>query len=358
MENDIGVGFCLVKLAAKDMKADESPVRLGVIGCGHWGPNHIRVFAAIKGVTVTAAADSSEVRLAALADLFPTLKTYRDHREMLNDAGVDAVVVATPTTTHAQVVADALAAGKHVLCEKPLCDDAGEGEKLVAQAKSKKLILMVGHIFLFNPGIRKVKDCIKKGEVGPVRSLSAVRTNLGPVRSDVNAAWDLASHDISIFNWLLEAEPTELQAMGAAFLQPGIEDVVNITMRYPGNILASIQCSWLDPKKVRQMTIVGGERMMTWDDLALSNPVAIYEKAVQANTDVTGYGEFLRLSMLDGDVRLPKVQTEEPLKLQNSAFVRAIRTGEPPPSSGEFGVGVVRVLELVKKALASGSTVS
>ena len=201
---------------------------------------------------------------------------------------------------------------------------------------------MVGHTFLFNPGIKKLKELIDSGEIGAVRSLSAVRTNLGPVRSDVNAAWDLASHDIAIFNWLLGTGPLELQAMGAAFLQPGIEDVVNITMRYSGNVLASVQCSWLDPKKVRQMTIVGSKRMMTWDDLDLANPVAIYEKTVETNSEVTGYGEFLRLSMLDGDVRLPKVEADEPLRAQDSAFVRAIRDGTRPPSDGAFGVGVIR----------------
>jgi predicted dehydrogenase len=339
------------------MKPGKFPIRIGIIGCGHWGPNHIRVFSQIKDATVIAAADPSEQRLATVAELFPQVDTYPDHSEMFRNADLNAVIVATPTSTHAAMVTDALNAGKHVLCEKPLCHDVREGERLVGLAKDKGLILMVGHIFLFNPGIQKVKDIVKSGEIGSIRSLSAVRTNLGPVRNDVNAAWDLASHDIAIFNWLLDAEPTELQAMGAAFLQPGVEDVVNITMRYPGATLASIQCSWLDPKKVRQITVVGSKKMMTWDDLALSNPVAIYEKSVQADTDVAGYGEFLRLSMLDGDVHLPKVHTEEPLKLQNSAFVAAIRDGKQPPSDGAFGVGVVRVLESVREALASGRTV-
>jgi predicted dehydrogenase len=330
---------------------------IGIIGCGHWGPNHIRVFSQIKEAEVTAVADPSESRLSTMLELFPALDCYPDYVRLLKDAGVDAVVVATPTSTHAKIVTEALKAGKHVLCEKPLCDDAAAGEKLVQLARSEGLTLMVGHIFLFNPGIRKVKELIDKGEIGAVRSLSAVRTNLGPVRSDVNAAWDLASHDISIFNWLLDAEPIEVQAMGAAFLQPGIEDVVNITMRYPGNVLASIQCSWLDPKKVRQITIVGSERMMTWDDLALSNPVAIYEKAVHWDSDVSGYGEFLRLSMLDGDVRLPKVPALEPLKAQNSAFVTAILEAKQPPADGAFGLGVVRALAAVQEALACGSSV-
>ena len=326
---------------------------IGVIGCGHWGPNHIRVFSSLKDCIVVAFADTSEKRLAAVGEIFPHVRRFKDHRALLADAGVDAVVVVTPTRTHFAIVSDALSAGKHVLCEKPLCTGPQEGEQLVALAKSKGLMLMVGHVFLFNPGILKVKELVDAGEVGEVRSLSAIRTNLGPVRSDVNAAWDLASHDIAIFNWLLGSEPVEVQAMGAAFLQPGIEDVVNIAMKYPGNVLASIQCSWLDPKKVRQITLVGSKRMITWDDLALSNPVAVYEKAVETNREVGDYGEFLRLSMLDGDVRLPKVKPEEPLRVQAQAFIAAMCNGRATVSDGAFGLGVVRTLERVQRDLLS-----
>ena len=333
------------------MENDSGLMRIGVIGCGHWGPNHIRVFSQFKDCAVTAIADANAKRLAAVCEMFPQVRGFADHAALLRDGGVDAVVVVTPTKSHFAVVTDALNAGKHVLCEKPLCTDAAEGAQLVVLAKSRGLVLMVGHIFLFNPGLLKVKELVEAGEIGDVRSLSAVRTNLGPVRSDVNAAWDLASHDIAVFNWLLGSEPLEVQAMGAAFLQPGIEDVVNISLKYPGNVLASIQCSWLDPKKIRQMTLVGSKRMITWDDLALSNPVAIYEKAVETNREVTDYGEFLRLSMLDGDAHLPKVKAEEPLRAQDGAFVRAVREGKTPKSDGAFGVGVVRALQKVQAAL-------
>lgn len=333
-----------------------SPLKIGVIGCGHWGPNHIRVFSSFKDCVVTAIADTSEKRLATGLDMFPHVRGFADHRELLRDGGVDAVVIVTPTKTHFQVVTDALNAGKHVLCEKPLCIEASEGEQLVALAKSKGLVLMVGHIFLFNAGILKVKELIDSGDIGEVRSLSASRTNLGPVRSDVNAAWDLASHDISVFNFLLNAEPLEVQAMGASFLQPGIEDVVNINLRYPRNVLGFIQCSWLDPKKVRQMTIVGSKRMITWDDLALSNPVAVYEKTFETNREVGDYGEFLRLSMLDGDVRLPKVQASEPLKTQDAAFVKAVKGGGAVLSDGNFAVAVVKVLQQVQSQMTGGRT--
>lgn len=330
-------------------------LRIGVIGCGHWGPNHIRVFSQIKNATVVAAADQDDKRLAAILETFPHLRVFRNHKDMLREAVSDAVVIATPTKTHFSLVRDSLNAGKHVLCEKPLCIHPRDGKELTALAKDTNRVLMVGHIFLFNPGIQKVKEFIDLGEIGTVRYLAAVRTNLGPVRTDVNAAYDLASHDIAVFNWLLGAVPIDVQAMGAAFLQPALEDVVVITLRYPKNVLASIQCSWLDPKKVRHLTVVGSKRMITWDDLALSNPVAVYEKTVEMSREVTDYGEFLRLSTLDGDVRLPRIKTEEPLRVQATSFALAALEGRTQPCDGPFALGVVETLARVSKALSRSS---
>ena len=326
-------------------------ISIGVIGCGYWGPNHVRVFSQLKESQVVALADTNKQRVSSVMERFPGVRGFTDYHEMLDEKMVDAVVVATPTHSHDVVVEDALNAGRHVLCEKPLCINATDGEKLVALARERGRILMVGHVFLFNSGIIKLKELMAAGEIGEARYLAAVRTNLGPVRSDVNAAYDLASHDIGIFNWLLDSEPLEVRAMGAAFLQPGIEDVVVITLRYPGNVLASIQCSWLDPRKVRLITVVGSQRMMTWDDLALANPVAIYEKSVIPEKEVTDYGEFLRLSPVDGEVRLPRVATDEPLKTQALSFLRSIRQGRVETSGGEFALGVVRVLQQVAGSL-------
>ena len=204
------------------------------------------MFSQMKGVVVSAVADRDEKRLGTVCEMFAHVRGYADYEQLLMGP-VDAVVVATPTRTHFEVVKRSLHAGKHVLCEKPLCLEPAEGQELVQLAESKKLVLMVGHIFLFNAGIRKVKELVDAGEIGAVRYLAAVRTNLGPIRSDVNAAYDLASHDISVFNWLLGAEPVEVKAMGAAFVQPGIEDVVVATLRYPGGDsakkLISLRCS-------------------------------------------------------------------------------------------------------------------
>lgn len=331
--------------------APSLPVGIGIVGCGHWGPNHIRVFQSLPDCRVVALADSDATRLERVRSLVPAARFYAEAGALFTDSAVSAVVIATPTVTHFRLVGDALRAGKHVLCEKPLCLDPAEGRQLVDLAHRHGLVLMVGHVFLFNPGLQKVKELVDAGEVGLIRSLSAIRTNLGPVRADVNAAWDLASHDISVFNWLLGEEPVEVQAMGAAFVRPGIEDIVHISMKYPGNVLASIHCSWLDPKKVRQLTLVGSRRMITWDDLALSNPVAIYEKSVETSREASDFGEFIRLSMLDGDVRLPKVSTDEPLRAQNRDFVRAITTESGSISDGRFALGVVRALAMAQACL-------
>ena len=328
-------------------------IKIGVVGLGHWGPNHVRVFNSLSDSRVVAVADADDARTTRVLKTTPGLQTFSSASSLLAESDVDAVVICTPTSTHYHLVRDALMSGRHVLCEKPLCLSSAEGNTLVRVAAEHDRLLMVGHVFLFNPGIVKVKELLRSGELGKPHYLSAVRTNLGPIRRDVNAAWDLASHDVAIFNWLLESEPVAVRAMGAAFLQPGIEDVVNITLKYPGNILASIQCSWLDPKKVRQLTLVGSEKMVTWDDLNLSTPIAIYEKGAKTDLDVSDYGQFLRISMWEGDIRMPKLTQSEPLKAQAEYFLRAINDRSLESSNGAFATGVVRVLEQVKTALAA-----
>jgi predicted dehydrogenase len=331
-------------------------MRIAVIGCGHWGPNHIRNFQALPGCEVAAAVDRDPERLRRIRDRFPGLRTTEDTREVLADPTVDAVVVAIPTAGHHALTADALRAGKHVLCEKPLCQVAGEGEELVELAHQRDRILMVGHVFLFNPGILKVWELIRAGELGELRYLSAVRTNLGPIRSDVHAGYDLATHDISIFNALLDTVPERVSAAGGSFLQPGVEDVVFATLHYPGGALAHIHASWLNPKKVRQMTVVGSRRMATWDDLELGQPVTVYDKGAETTPEYADYGEFLRVSLWEGEVSRPKVPLGEPLKAQSQAFLDAIKTGRSPRSDGAFALGVVRTLEALDTSLKAGGT--
>ncbi len=278
-------------------------IKLAVIGCGHWGPNHIRVFNSLPYSRVGAVVDLDGERLGSVREAYPEIRCERDYRKVLEDPTFDAVVVATPVSTHYEIVRKSILAGKHVLCEKPLCEDSEQAQELVGLALEESCVLMVAHVFLFNPGIMKLKELVDTGELGELQYLSASRTNLGAFCSDINVAYDLATHDISIFNYLLGSEPEVVSATGASFVRSNIEDVAFVSMRYPGNVLTNLHASWLDPKKVRQITVVGRRQMATWDDLQPTSPIAIYDKGAMTVRDYGDYGEYLRLSTWEGDIR-------------------------------------------------------
>jgi predicted dehydrogenase len=308
-------------------------------------------------------ADYDKERLEHVREMYPELRCEQDYRLCISDPNIDAIVVATPISTHYEIVRESILAGKHVLCEKPLCKSSKQGEDLVQLAYTNERLLMVGHVFLFNAGLIKLKELLDTGNLGTLRYLSASRTNLGPIRDDVNVAYDLCSHDISIFNWLLGNQPEIVSATGASYVQPGVEDVAFVSLRYPGNVLASIHASWLDPKKVRQITVVGDRQMATWDDLQLTTPIAIYDKGASAAPDYKDYGEFyddygefLRLSMWDRDIRLPKVRFEEPLKVQARAFLKSLQDSQPELPDGTFGLRVVKVLEAIDTSMQQGGS--
>ena len=327
--------------------------RTAVVGCGHWGANHVRVLAELRGAARVVAVDVRESRLERIAAAFAGVARERTVEAVLSDPTVDSVVIATPTETHFGLVKQALHAGKNVLCEKPLCQTSEQGRELVDLASANGLRLAVGFVFLYNAGLRAVRQLIRQGEAGSVHYCAAVRTNLGPVRSDVNAAYDLAAHDIAVFNWLLDSSPERVSAVGGAFLQPGIEDVVFISLAYPNGVMANVHASWLNPCKIRQMTVVGSLKMITWDDLNLQAPVAIYDKGVNPIEDTTDYGRFLRMTMWENDVRLPKISTTEPLRDQDAAFLRSLSADEPELPDGRFGLEVTRVLEAIGQSIAS-----
>jgi predicted dehydrogenase len=333
------------------VNVERGTLRVAIIGCGYWGPNHVRNFSSVSGSRVVAAADLDQTRLSRIADNFPHVQLHRDYKQVLADPDIDAVVISTPTSTHYSIVREALLAGKHVLSEKPLCEHSEQGRELADLADERQLVLMVGHVFLFSAAVEKLKQLIQSQELGKIYYLSSTRTNLGPIRKDVNAAYDLAAHDISILNWLLDAEPTSISATGACCLRAGIEDFVFITLRYPGNVYAGVQASWLNPKKVRNLTLVGSKKMVTWDDLELNTPIAIYDRGAMTQQDYNSFGEFLHISMWNGDVRLPRVEIEEPLKAQSREFIRAIKHGGPDRCGGRFGLGVVKALEAVRESL-------
>jgi len=324
---------------------------ISVVGCGEWGPNHIRNFSSTGMARVIAAVDEDPAQLSRVERLYPGIECHTSYKTILGDDRIQAVVLATPAATHYALACEALLAGKHVLCEKPLCQTSAEAAKLVELARRQKLVLMVGHVFLFNPGILKLKELTVKGRLGQLYYMAAIRTNLGPIRKDCNAAFDLATHDVSIFNWIMDSVPIEVSATGASFLQSGIEDVVSISLKYPGSVLATIQASWLSPKKIRQITVVGSQQMVVWDDLQLGAPIACYDKRANLTRSYRDYGEFLRVSTWEGDINMPKVGTEEPLQAQTRSFIDAVAKGAPALSGGDFGVGVVKVLEAISSSM-------
>ena len=324
--------------------------RAGIIGCGQWGPNQIRSFFFHPQTRVVRICDTDQARLAANQSLFPGIEATLDFKEITRASDIDLVVITTPVFTHFEIAKDALMHGKDVLCEKPLAIHAKECEILARLADKKKLILMVGHVFLFNPGVLELKKLILSKEIGDIHYLHAQRTNLGPVRRDVNAVYDLASHDISIFNFLLNAKPKVLSATGKCYLQKRVEDVVFVSLEYPGNVLAHIHVSWLDPKKVRQITVVGHKKMMTWNDLSLSGPVEIYSKHVEKGPYYRDFGEF-HLLVKEGEVRVPYIKNIEPLKQQADHFVNCVLSREKPLTDAWSATQVVRTLEEVEKIL-------
>jgi len=300
--------------------------------------------------------DSAEARLAAARRQFPGIETTRDPRSITKAADIDAVVVATPVRSHFPLVRQALEAGKDVLCEKPLALDSVESRALCAIARSGRRILMVGHVFLYNPCTLHLKRAIDRGALGRIYYMDAVRTNLGPVRSDVGVVYDLASHDISIFNFLLGARPESVSAVGGAFLRKGIEDIGFLTLTYPRGVICHVHTSWLNPRKVRQLTVVGDTKMAVWDDMNILEPVRYYDKGVMAD-NYSSFGEF-HMILRDGAITTPKLKLFEPLLRQDQEFVDCLRSRRAPAASGEFGSRIVRVLEAARDSLEHGGRIT
>jgi predicted dehydrogenase len=325
-------------------------VRIGVLGFGGWGPNHVRNFNGIKESEVILIADPDASRRAQAQQQWPFCRVVSDSDEVLASDEVDAVVVSTPLASHFDLSLGALEAGKDVLCEKPLASTVTQCERLVGEAEERSRILHVGHVFLFNAGILKLKEIIDYGDLGSLYYFHAVRTNLGPFRLDTNAVGDLATHDISIFDFLLGSSPEAVSATGMRCLQDRQEDVAFITLYYPRGVLANILVSWLDPMKVRRITAVGAKKMAVWDDLGSLGPVTIYEKGVVREPDYADWGEF-QLRVKEGEITIPRVRQAEPLRLQAEHFLQSVRTRSAPFSDGRFGAEVVRVMEAVNRSI-------
>lgn len=336
-------------LKAEKPSPTVSRIRVGIAGLGHWGPNHARTFGRLADLA--AICDRSPGRLAQVGALFPGVARHREFEEMLDRARLDAVIIATPTSSHEGLVAATLRRGLHVLCEKPLALRAADAARLASDARRRRQILMVGHTFLFNSGIRHLRGLLRAKNLGRIYYLHSKRTHYGLFRPDVSAIWDLASHDVAIFNYLLDSRPTEVSAVGFDWLRRELHDLGFITFRYPGGIAAHIHVGWLDPKKVREITVVGDRRMAVWQDGGSPGPVTLYDRyVVRGRPLVREFGEF-QLLPREGDITVPNLPLEEPLLVQAREFLAAISEGSSPLSDGCFAVEVVRALEATDRSV-------
>jgi predicted dehydrogenase len=345
----------VLSIETKTRHATPRPLGIAVIGCGYWGMNYVRIFNELKEANVVAVCDQSMDRLQEVARRFPGSYLTTQVSEVVTQPGVEAVVVCTTATTHHDVTRELLLAGKHVLVEKPLTTTSADADKLIDLAKSTSKILMVGHTFVYNAGIRKVKEYVQMGN-GRVYYLNARRTNLGPIRRDVNAIWDLAPHDIAIFNYLLDSSPEWVSAVSGKVLRNCRDDVGFISLGYPDNILAHIHVSWADPDKAREVVVVKSDRRIVFDDLNGAEQVRVFEKGVSpVEQEPLNYGE-LRFEIRDGDIISPHIEAVEPLKHQCRHFLECVRKGQRPISSAVEGRQVVRVLEAVNRSIESKGT--
>jgi predicted dehydrogenase len=315
-------------------------VRIGVAGLGYWGPNLARNFAALPGCELAWCCDASETARERWRPSFPGTRFTADLGDLLDDVELDAIVLATPVPTHADLAEAVLRAGKHCFVEKPLAQSVADAERAVAAARESGKILMVGHLLEYHPGVTKLKEIAVAGDLGDIHYIYSNRLNLGKLRADENALWSLGAHDVSVVLHLAEEEPHEVEARGESYVRQGIEDVVFGFLRFPSGLAAHLHLSWLDPHKERRFTIVGSKRMATFDDMDIERKVTVYDKTYGENA--SSYGEYITRS---GDIHSPAIDNREPLRLECEHFIESIRANTRPRSDGDAGLRVVRVLE-------------
>jgi len=329
-------------------------IGVGVIGAGYWGPKHARNFAELPGSCLAVVADLDEHRLTGMRERHTSLRTTTDYREVLVSPDVDAVVVATPASTHGRLAREALLAGKHVLVEKPIAISSRDAEDLIELAELSGRVLMVGHTFLYHPAVRALHDLVQRGELGEIYYAHAQRLNLGLFQRDINVLWDLVPHDLSILMYVLGTNPVAVAAHGCAYVQAHIEDVGYVDLKFPNRVRAQIHVSWLDPNKVRRLTIVGSQKMVVYDDVETLEKLRIYDRGVDAPPHTDTFGEF-QLSYRYGDITIPSLPSTEPLRLECEHFLECIATGHAPLTDGWHGLQVVRVLESAQASLRDSS---
>jgi predicted dehydrogenase len=326
------------------------PVNIAVVGSGYWGPNLIRNVAMLPEARLHTVCDLNPKALEQNARRYPGTRTTPDFDSVLKDPDVYGVILATPASTHAEMALAALDAGKHVMVEKPLAMSSQAALRLIEKAETNGLVLMAGHVFEFNPAVIALRDLVQSGRLGRILYLYSARVNLGVIRDDLNVMWNLAPHDFSILNFVLQSAPEAVSGRGFRLLGRDLEDVAFITVEYPGNIVAHVHVSWLDPNKTRRMTVVGDEKMAVYDDVSQDERIRIYDKGVIRDSIPDAYGEF-RLVTRSGDIYIPNLPTTEPLRAECAHFVECIRTGRQPISDGVDGYRVVRMLEAAQQSM-------
>ena len=332
---------------------EDKEMNIAVIGCGYWGPNQIRNFNQIPECTMKLCCDLDQKRLDHIKMLYPSINTTTELSDVLNDDEIKAVGIATPVSTHFSVAKSCLEHGKHVLIEKPLTSSTTQCLELINLAKEKKRVLMVGHTFEYTAAVNKVKEIIKSGDLGDILYISSVRVNLGLFQKDINVIWDLAPHDISIINYILDEEVVSINAQGKDHFKKGIEDVASITLHYPNGSIAFIHNSWLDPNKIRKTTVVGSKRMLVYDDIEPNEKIKIYDKGVDVPPHYDTFAEF-HFSYRYGDIYSPRLKEYEPLRFECKHFLDCIRDDKKPRSDGYCGLKVVSILEATSESIKCG----
>jgi len=328
-------------------------LKVGVVGCGYWGPNLIRNFRSLPGCQLKIMCDLSQERLLHLKTLYPEVQRAVDYDHVLNGVELDAVVIATAVKSHYSMAKASLLAGKHTFIEKPMADSSEQCEELIEIAHKKGLVLMVGHTFLYSPAVKKIQEIVASGDIGEIRYICARRLNLGLFQKDINVAWDLAPHDISIILSIIGEPPVTVNCRGSAHITQGIEDVTTMCLGFPKQRTAIIHSSWLDPRKVREMTIVGSRRMIVYDDVAPLEKIRIFDARVESPPHYDTFAEF-QYAYHYGDMYVPYIKQEEPLKTECQHFLDCVKHGTPPLTDGKQGLELVRILEASTKSLERG----
>ena len=330
-------------------------IKVGVAGCGYWGPNLVRNFRSLPGCHMNVMCDIKAERLKHLQALYPEVKGEMNYDKMLHDKSVDAVAVATSVKLHHPMAKAALEAGKHTFIEKPMASSAAQCEELIEIARHNGLVLMVGHTFLYSPAVKKIKEIVDRGDLGQIRYVCARRLNLGLYQKDINVAWDLAPHDLSIILHLLQEFPESVNCCGSSHVTPGIEDVTSMCLKFGRDRSAIVHSSWLDPRKVREMTIVGSKRMVVYDDVLQQEKIRIFDARVDRPPHYDTFAEF-QYAYHYGDIYSPYLKQEEPLKTMCQHFLDCIAESRQPLSCGLRGMELVRILEASSASLRLGGS--